>query len=276
MTKEQVLNQIDFEVQEMKNVRAVVDDTSTVTGLFPNILNRIEFPIENRKALYRPDLNKVIALMSTNYTVLTHTRAVETIFQALDGQRIQYEPNKLELMSDGNRMFLHLRHPEIYKIGDLGDKVQMETIVTNSFDGSLSFGIELGGERLVCSNGMRAYKQDLVMRRKHYVFEPKLLIAEFINHFSKFRKEVIPFFENCLTVKLKVKDGNDLVLNLDIAQKYKKQVLQLWKKDDEGTGRNLWTWYNCMTKVATHSTDRYMVQRYLQEAAFKVSQSFVK
>lgn len=51
------------------------------------------------------------------------------------------------------RHMVKLSHPELLKTTDHND-VKMQLIVTNSFDGSSAFKIQLGFFRFVCANGM--------------------------------------------------------------------------------------------------------------------------
>jgi len=57
------------------------------------------------------------------------------------------------LQAGYGRHMVKLSHPELLKSTDHND-VKMQLIVTNSFDGSSAFKIQLGFFRFVCANGM--------------------------------------------------------------------------------------------------------------------------
>lgn len=257
MDKIEVLESTNFKVEELIDIYAKNNQGEQIK-------------INKKKAIYRPDLDKVVTITSPQYTVLKHNQGIEAVFNAFDSHDIAYDISKLILPSDGNRMFLHLRHPKQYTIGDLDDKVQMETIVTNSLDGSLPFGMELGCYRLICKNGMRAWRKDFAVRRRHYVFNPQEVVEQYMIQHKRFEKEFLPFFNLCTQSKISRQKGLELISALSIAKKYQKLATQLWYKDDEQTGKTLWTLYNCCTRIATHVVKSYMVQRDLEMKAFQV------
>jgi len=64
------------------------------------------------------------------------------------------------------RHMVKLSHPELLKTTDHND-VKMQLIVTNSFDGSSAFKIQLGFFRFVCANGMIVGETLESYRHKH-------------------------------------------------------------------------------------------------------------
>lgn len=254
LNKENVLKAVHFEVEELKEISA------TRKGKF--------IPIPNRKAIYRPDKEEVIALLSSEYQLLTHGKAVDIVFKGLDQEKIKYEPVKLELPRGGNKLFLHLRSPEIYTIGDHGDEVQMETIVTNSYDRSTPFGLELGGYRKICSNGMRAWRKDFAVIRKHFTFDPQEMVQQFMMQVKRFREDLLPMLQAFQELKISKKAGFELISSLVIAKKYQKAMTITWEQSQED--RNLWQLYNAMTYITTHVIKSYLVQRKMELRAFNI------
>jgi hypothetical protein len=257
MTKEEIIQKVNFPVGELENV-------------FANNGNNVSLLIPDRKAIYRSDTNKVLGLLSNKYKILPHSQVVETIFNSLDNEKVDYQPKNIEVLNNGGKLFLHLILPEVYQVGELGDDIQMEIIASNSYDGSTSFGIELGGYRLVCSNGMRAWHKDIAIAKRHYISEPRQFIQQFFTKLKQFKDEVIPFFNSCAKLGIKKSEGVELISNLVIAEKYKRKAAQEWMNESE---KSLWSLYNVLTYVAAHIVKSYMVSRDLQLRAVQMARA---
>lgn len=263
MTREEIIEQTNFPVSELPFI------TGSLKG-DPYLDDNITLSIPDRKAIYRSDTNQVLGLLSDKYKILPHSQVVETTFNSLDKEKIEYQPKNIELLNNGGKLFLHLLLPEVYRVGELGDDIQMEIIISNSYDGSTSFGIELGGYRLVCSNGMRAWHKDIAVTKKHYISEPQQFIQQFFMRLTQFKDEVIPFFNSCAELGIKKSEGIELISNLAIAKKYQREAAKEWMNESE---KSLWALYNVLTYVATHKVRSYMISRDLQLRAIQMAQT---
>lgn len=257
MTKEQVIQQVRFPVSELSYINGYNSD------------DNIQLPIPGKKAIYRTDTNEILGLVGNKYQILPHSQVVETVFESLDKEKIEYTPTKCKVIGHGEKVFLHLLLPEVHQIGELGDGIQSEIIIKNSYDGTTSFGLELGGYRLVCKNGMRAWHKDLAVTKKHYISEPILFIQQFFTRLKQFKEELVPFFNSCAQLNIKKAEGIKLIGNLAIAKKYQQDAVRIWMSEEQ---RSLWTLYNVLTYIATHSIQSYMVSRNIQLSAIQMAQ----
>ena len=225
--------------------------------------------IPNRKAIYREDTGKILALPSKKYNLVPHGQVVESVFSEFDKANIEYTPVQTELLGGGAHLYMHLRTPEVYTIGDKGDEVQMETIITNSYDGTSPFGMELGGNRLVCTNGMRAYRKDFSVTKKHYTFNTDDVVQKFLEQVKKFKEIFLPFLQTCAEHKITPEQAFALIEGMEIANKYKKAATERWQEESKLLGQNQWALYNALTYVASHVAKTYMVRRGIEIQAFQ-------
>ena len=266
LTKEQVIKAVNFSVRELTEIVAI------------NNVGEVgqQIPIKSRKAIYREDNGTILAVPTKSYHLLPHSQIVETAFKAFDNAKIQYEPVKLEMPRNGAKMYLHLRSPEIYNIGDHGDEIQMETIITNSYDGSAPFGMELGGNRKICANGMRAYRKDFAVTKKHYALNTADVVDQFMMQVKKFKEVLLPFFQSCAATGLDRKEAIEFISALTIAKKYQKLAVIQWGTESKTLGANNWALYNALTYVATHLTKSYMTRRDIELRTFSAMRERMK
>lgn len=263
--KQAVLDKVSFPVRELSVIKAEGDmDYSDGVGKKQHII------IPNRKAIYREDTGKILALPSKKYVLVPHGEVVESVFEALDKEKIDYVPTQTQLIADGAHMYVHLQTPEVYTIGDMSDEVKMEIVIRNSYDGSTPFGMELGGSRLVCSNGMRVYRKDLSINKKHYSFNPQDIIEDFMKQVKRFKETFIPFMQTCARMEITAQEAITLIDSLQIAKKYQKATLIQWDVERKELGQNYWAFYNAITYVATHVVKSYMVRRGVEAEAYQI------
>lgn len=260
--KDEIIKKVSFPVRELTDIQAF-EGRDHVTG------DEISIPIPNRKAIYREDTGDILALPSTKYNLIPHKQVVESVFNEFDKSGIDYSPVRCELPGNGVHLYLHLRTPETYTIGDKGDEVQMETIIRNSYDGTSPFSMEIGGNRLVCTNGMRAYRKDFGISKKHYTFNTEDIVKKFMDQVRKFKEIFLPFLQKCAQTELTPSEGIQLIEALAVANRYKKAAAEKYVEEYKTLGYNHWALYNALTYVATHMTKTYMTRRDMEIKTFQ-------
>lgn len=271
--KQEIIKEVSFPVTELMEIQAI---QATPSPYPDGIGEEKRIPVLNRKAIYREDTGKILALPSKKYNLILHGQVVESVFNEFDKAKIEYTPVKTELLGGGAHLYMHLRTPEVYTIGDSGDAIQMETIITNSYDCSSPFGMELGGNRLICTNGMRAYRKDMLVTKKHYTFNTDEVVKKFLDQVKKFKEIFLPFLQTCAEYKVTPENAFVLIENMMLGKKYKRAATEQYHKESKLLGNNAWALYNALTYVATHVTKGYMVRRGVEIQAFRTINQLIE
>lgn len=148
---------------------------------------------------------------------------------------------------------------DIYKILDADGNVEAKVrlVVTNSHDGTSSFGFHIGIFRLICENGLVISTKtftEIKVRHIHYDFEQlRKVVAtatEQIPHeieaFNKMaERELTDAEQSELAVSaLKIRKGLDLSDNLKVDDETIADLLAPNRTEDEGS--DLWSVYNVL------------------------------
>ncbi len=109
--------------------------------------------IEGRKAVYRPDIDKTLGIVSKNYQIVPHKDVIETFDKCPTLYR-----RKATTCKEGAVLFADY---DIGTNGDIkkedvnvGDTISFGLRVFNSYNLYSGVGYEIVGNRLVCKNGM--------------------------------------------------------------------------------------------------------------------------
>lgn len=121
--------------------------------------------VPNHKAVMRVDTGEVLAVVSGRYGLVPHRQVFEPLAQAVERIAIPVLSVDTHVASKGGtaRVMWTLDHEFTVR---RGDKVQLRLVARNSLDRTSRLGIELGGFRLVCKNGLMVGKA-FQYSRKH-------------------------------------------------------------------------------------------------------------
>ncbi len=191
-------------------------------------------------SLYRKNDMTQLAVVSRDYQLVRHKDAVHFIRSTLNELGIENEKHKIELASNGSKMFYKLKLPD-YRFNPTnnggnntaldGSKKKDEFIptitVTNSYDRTTSFCLKYGAFRLVCSNGMVIgdVVQDVKLLHRHQNVDFDMLRNSLVVSVE----ETIAGLKTSYT-QLNQSDGapyfDEMIKEEEFPKKYKRQMIK--------------------------------------------------
>lgn len=94
-------------------------------------------PVGDKVLIQNTETKKVYGVRSINYEMILHEDALKTFRKALMTSDFEYELVSVELDNAGARMHAHVNI-------NTGQKFSPRIVLTNSYDGTLSFGLDVG------------------------------------------------------------------------------------------------------------------------------------
>lgn len=208
-----------------------------------------------KKAVVRKDTNEVLSIMSNKYKLVNHedayTRAMEAIRESnldLNGmiESIDYSYN-------GARMITKLKFPEHRVMIGENDEVDLQLNIHNSYDGSKPFTIDVGGYRLICSNGMVIGRTFSKISRRHtkgldldyYIYQIQGMTEGFTTQTEIWKQES--------NIQLKTSNVIDFVDNLNWTKKDRDYINNQYMIERKVLGDTKWALNNAITNWSTHA-----------------------
>jgi len=240
------------------------------TGLVPiESVDQITFPITEHVAKAElPDSRQhsvgqkvlvkegrvVLGTVPEHVTVVPHFDVINGVERILGEQKLEFQ-RKLMADAAGTRMMVTYTIPSIEK--DIrpdepgGDKTCLELHVSNNMLRSYT-GLEAGGLRLVCANGMVAWGADHKFRRKPA--EPLQVeqIGEAIMQgIQAFEDKMVPKWQEMSSETMTFDSAQRFLGMLNLPQVYFEQAIEELDKIKEQV-LTMWLVYNIVTFLATH------------------------
>lgn len=175
-------------------------------------------------------VTKPLGFHTSDYILTTNEELINSTQEIMDDMGLKYNVEKSLSWTNRQRMYLSLvTEKEFSPNGD--DPHRLMLTVKNSYDGTVSWGIELGFYRLICSNGAYALHLMKVYKKKHLVAFDKNLLREQI------QSSMIRFPE----LKEYLKRLKDATLNKEKLDKLFENALSrgLTNKTEMGEMRNI-------------------------------------
>jgi hypothetical protein len=266
----------------------------------------------DRDCIVRMDTKKIIGYVSAEtikratmdgqeenirrgyYKVVTHTELVTEAREAI--RELNLIPKETSYMlHNGGRLFHQFDFPQEIIAPAPNDFINMRLTLVNSYDLSRPCGWELGGLRLVCTNGLVAFKKAFFEMKKHAgSFSMDYTINSLKQALNTFRNDMQNYYAKLADTTIVPSVGTlmikDMVEKKQLPEKYGLAIEKVWEDpknanmvipetnakgetipntyvkvmDDVSLdfGRNLWTLYNAFTLILTHyvvSIERRMV-----------------
>jgi hypothetical protein len=239
----------------------------------------LSFPVEERrlvtvpdgievpmKALYRPDIKKVISTVGEDYPLVPHKIVVEKMIKAIP---TELKFSRLTLCKDGAVMFARFDAPKIQRTEvAVGDLVSFGLEIFNSHDRSLELGFMFDARVLSCSNGATIPKSIARMGWRHSGREV----------FDKVKRDYekrVPLFMQ--TIKIwkdwsRTKPSTSKVDAFFEAHIKPRNRDLLRSRYEEGKNKTLWGLFNVLTYYNTHEIQTrsgYEQNRRLRQLKFE-------
>jgi len=209
--------------------------------------------VPNKKAIVRTDTEKLLAIVSKRYQVVTHKDVVTQFETALDaaGSSFQRRAVATYLPYNGAKMFRKYTFEDTARevVPGVGDIVKLTLELANSYDGTLMVGFQLGGYRLKCENGLMAPEKLQEIMRKHYSgFKLEALVENIQSALPIFDKSV-NMWKEWRNVPVHEEKALELLAPASIGKKNLKLIVEQFKEEEQ----NMWGLFQAATWIVSHN-----------------------
>jgi len=214
----------------------------------------------------REDTNIVIGVTSERYGILQNNELEDAILSGLRERNLQPSETEGIVAKHGSRV--HVR----YDFRDAsfevptqkkGDIICLRLITHNSFNGSAPAAVSVGAVRLVCTNGMTSFCDELTLTSKHNThIRPEFALGVLDNALLQW--EVLKRNSTSLASKqISNNMGENAIQNLvnrGVVSSFDgNRVLARWQAPsfEHDSERSMWNLYNAFTEVFTHEASNH-------------------
>lgn len=213
----------------------------------------------------RTDTGVIIGVTSDRYGIVQNADFTNAIEQGMRSIGLEFSDRESVVTRWGARSHIEYEFNTRTAQPAKGDTVALRIIARNSFDGTSKSSISVGAVRLVCTNGMTSFKQDLSMSVRHTTNVSPQFVSRVLQQAMDEWSELNSVWANMSRVGISQQQGNTIIENLTkrgiYAERFAKSVADVWTHPSyrEDEGRNIWNLLNAHTQVLTHN---YGVQKY--------------
>ena len=241
--------------------------------------------IDSHVALVREDTNQVLSIVGSKYKPVDHVDAFQTAENVIELSDLDITgiTRETRCSYNGARAYSIYTLPEHrVNLGRKNDDVALTISARNSFDGSWSFTVEVGGYRFICLN-MQVFANNFAIHKSKHTKGLNLQrVADKLSEAVKFydqetelwkemvdtninnvqAMDVLAHLANSKSAQAHVKDGSktmyDILYEPDVIRNKTLQNLysSYWFQNKRYLDRTAWALYNSMTEWATHETPR--------------------
>jgi hypothetical protein len=209
----------------------------------------------------REDSNVVIGVTSERYGILQNNELEDVILNGLKGRNLQPTETEGIVASHGSRV--HVRYDfrdEAFEVptSKRGDIICLRLITHNSFNGSSPASVSVGAVRLVCTNGMTSFSEELTLTSKHNSsIRPEFALGVLdsaILQWDALKRQTTTLASKRITDTQGFNAIENIVGRGLIGEHVGKRVLERWKSPsfEHDSERTMWNLYNAFTEVFTH------------------------
>lgn len=221
------------------------------------VIPGVKFAHGQEKALYMPAKNKVLGLVSKSYKLVSNREVFMPIYDELCTKygeaNIQAKVFNIDDVKH-YATFEVLDRPLVVQKGDL---LNPAVSITNSYDGSLRFGVNIGIHRLICANGLKAFEQHISYTKRHTqgLEIPFDLVHDNIDKFPSFREHIQRLTDRQLSHKEILELEEAVKGNTDFPKRFFSDVPLLIHKESERLDVPISAWqvYNGYNHVLSHA-----------------------
>lgn len=215
--------------------------------------------ISGFKRVARLDTLGTLAVHTDSYKLVTHREVIDHFDAAIEASPLDRTDIAIrsDISHDGARLFRKYVFPaHRINIGRDGrvDEVDLQIVLKNSYDGTMSATFQAGGFRLICSNGLVIGKEIARAKSRHTNgFDIETLSSGLVSAVEAYTTEgerwrawsLVPVtLKQAMLVFKSIPGSNEKMLGV---------LTETWADQSEHT---LWTLYNVLTGWATHSEAR--------------------
>jgi len=240
--------------------------------------------INSHVALVRDDNDEVLSIVGSKYRPVTHQEAFNTAEDVIMRSDLNLEgiERQTEVSHNGARAYSTWTLPEHRVTLRKDDDVALQISARNSYDGSWSFVVEVGGYRFICLN-MQVFANNFAIHKSKHTQGLNLdRIASRLSDAIMFYDQETELWRKMVETKVKDKEAlevlsylaksksalahlkdkskttYDILYEPDVIRNKTLQNLYslYWFQNKKKLSRTAWALYNAMTEWATHETPR--------------------
>lgn len=217
--------------------------------------------IDGRKLIMDANTGVQWDVVSDRYDCVPHEVAVHNLLKACPEECGDPEI-KLKMWAEGACFRAEASFPEAkmdveIKVGDI---VRPRSVIYSSYNRSTFYGVETGGDQLVCSNGLVTFASNGGAKRKHIITssEPEAIeevITTFLADWSKQTGQ----WQKWAAKKLSLDEMEEITVALPFSEKEREKMMELplLSHDNKflkelGKNATLWDVNSAATQMAKH------------------------
>jgi len=253
----------------MANARALRNAAPSVDIFFPveevplaAVYQDGSFIVDhNRKAIVRKDTGTVIGVHNDSYHLITNREVFASFDAALKRSTLDLSGMKIKdsLTHGGARVTRSYRFPahSVNVNKARGDIIDMELKVVNSYDGSVAFQSFVGGNRLVCENGMVAFDSYAQTYGKHTKGLDIDLVVRKVNSALAMYMQQQDYWKKWVNTSITQEAATALFTSIPGGNpRLLERLTGLYQDEVAELGHTVWAAYNALTYWATHEDVR--------------------
>lgn len=218
------------------------------------------------KAVVREDTGKVLGIHSRDYHLVTNETLFSQLEEAIHESTIDTTDMKTSVrINDGGGSVEKVFRFPAHKIEpQVGDIVEMELRVRNSYDGRWAFGTILGGNRLACTNGMTVSSHFSNVYSRH---TKNLNVERAIKKLDgsvKIYLDHADLWTHWAHKKVSNEQIQELLFNediLDIPVRFRGLIWDFYQNELDAGNQGIWALFNALTYWSTHHKTRKGAQQ---------------
>ncbi len=220
----------------------------------------------------------ILSTVSSKYNLIPNADVVNSVEEALTDAGYNFTTNHV-VTKNGAKLYSIYNFPDLEENVDpeVGDDVNMQLVLTNSYDGSMKVGFYLGVLRLICTNGLVRMDKQFVFGQKHTNrFSMEEIIQRAKEATDYYHMNVLGFYKLLQSCPIKTSEGlkivQDIIEKKVFPEKYENDAKELWinPANKIEARRNLWTLFNVFTNIITH---KVIAEKQKQERAMMLHAS---
>jgi len=251
------------DISEASNINEVLEIGKGNWETYPSqimTVNGIDIP--KKKALLRNDNNYPLGIVGDKYEVISNAEAY-SFFDTLVADK-QAEYKSYQEYDGGKRVVITARYGKAEEIR-VGDYLESEIRMVNSFDGSTSFQVMFNALRLACSNGMVSRSKENFVSIRHTANKDQKIKDAFtvLNSAQKCWADFILKSKNMAETMADhnmVENYFNSLLNIDpleekenkVKTNKKERMIELFNDGMGNTGNSVFDLYNGATEWYQH------------------------
>lgn len=255
-------------IVNLTNHRNVNEAIKNTTCIGVDNYDEVLFPVDSRdiivegevisthKAIYRPDIEKTIAIVGKDYKILENADIFSAFEDSLKSSELDTTGMEriVQLANSGQKTYVRYRLPaHSVNVGNRTDNTILEFCAINSYDGSTSFSAMMGGYRMICSNGQILGDHLSFLRGRH---TKNLEVEETAYKFSIAAEKFNSMgdqWNQWATTKITAVDALRILLTSGINERPANKIIDQFQREANKLDYTLWALYNALTHISTHT-----------------------